>query len=57
VLGYLDSLAEEAQRKGRRAVVVLDNAPLHKAGAIQDARAGGKLRGSKCTTCRRTART
>jgi putative transposase len=45
VLGYLDSLAEEAQRKGRRAVVVLDNAPLHKAGAIQDARAGWEAKG------------
>lgn len=37
VLVYLDSLAEEAQRKGGRAVVVLDNASFHKAGAIQDA--------------------
>jgi transposase len=45
VLGYLDSLAEEAQRKGRRAVVVLDNAPFHKAGAIQDARAGWEAKG------------
>jgi putative transposase len=45
VLGYLDSLAEEAQRKGRRAVVVLDNAPFHKAGAIQDSRAGWEAKG------------
>ena len=58
VLGYLDSLAEEAQRKGRRAVVVLDNAPFHKAAAIQDARAGWEAKGLElCTTCRRTART
>jgi putative transposase len=45
VLGYLDSLAEEAQRKGRPVVVVLDNAPFHKAGAIQDARAGWEAKG------------
>lgn len=45
VLGHLNSLAEEAQRKGRRAVVVLDNAPFHKAGAIQDARAGWEAKG------------
>lgn len=47
VLSYLDSLAEEAQRKGRRAVVVLDNAPFHKAKAIQDARAGWEAKGLK----------
>ena len=45
VLGYLGSLAEEADREGRRVVVVLDNAPFHKAGAIQDARAGWKAKG------------
>lgn len=45
VLSYLDSLAEEAERKGRRVVVVLDNAPFHKAGAIQDARAGWEAKG------------
>jgi putative transposase len=45
VLTYLDSLAEEAERKGRRVVVVLDNAPFHKAGAIQDARAGWEAKG------------
>lgn len=45
VLGYLNSLAGEAERKGRRVVVVLDNAPFHKAGAIQDARAGWEAKG------------
>ena len=45
VLGYLDSLAEEAQREGRRVVVVLDNAPFHKAGAIQEGRAGWEAKG------------
>ncbi len=47
VLGYLNSLAEEAERKGRRVVVVLDNAPFHKdkAGAIQYARAGWEAKG------------
>jgi putative transposase len=58
VLGYLNSLAEEAERKGRRVVVVLDNAPFHRAGAVQDARAGWEAKGlSSSTTCRRTART
>ncbi len=58
VLGYLNSLAKEAERKGRRVVVVLDNAPFNKAGAIQDARAGWEAKGLElCTTCRRTART
>jgi putative transposase len=58
VLGYLGSLAEEADREGRRVVVVLDNAPFHKAGAIQDARAGWEAKGlSSSTTWRRTART
>ncbi len=45
VLSYLNSLAEEAERKGRRVVVVLDNAPFHKAGAIRDARAGWEAKG------------
>ena len=44
VLGYLDSLTQEAERKGRRVVVVLDNAPLHKAGAVRDARPGWRRR-------------
>jgi putative transposase len=45
VLGYLDSLTQEAQRKGRRVVVVLDNAPLHKAGSVRDARPGWEAKG------------
>ena len=40
-----NSLAEEAQGEGRRVVVVLDNAPFHKAGAIQEARAGWEAEG------------
>ncbi|CAA9446136.1 MAG: hypothetical protein AVDCRST_MAG80-1790 [uncultured Rubrobacteraceae bacterium] len=47
VLSYLNSLAEEAQGEGRRVVVVLDNAPLYKAGAIQEARAGWEAKGLK----------
>ena len=45
VLGYLDSLTQEAERKGRRVVVVLDNAPFHKAGAVRDARPGWEAKG------------
>lgn len=45
VLGYLNSLAEEAHREGRRVVVVLDNAPFHKARAIQEAREGWEAKG------------
>ena len=45
VLSYLDSLAEEAQKQGRRVVVVLDNAPFHKAGAVWDARSGWEAKG------------
>ncbi len=39
VIGYLDTLAEGAQREGKLVVVVLDNAPFHKAGAVRDAQA------------------
>ena len=45
VLGSLDSLTQEAERKGRRVVVVLDNAPFHKAGAVRDARPGWEAKG------------
>lgn len=45
VLGYLDSLAEKAQREGGRVVVVLDNASFHKAEAIREARAGWEAKG------------
>ncbi len=45
VLDYLDVLAEEAERDGKPIVVVLDNAPFHKAGAVQNARAGWEEKG------------
>jgi putative transposase len=45
VLSYLGSLAQKAQREGRRVVVVLDNAPFHKAGAVRDARAWWEAKG------------
>jgi hypothetical protein len=45
VLGYLDSLTQEAEMKGRRVVVVLDIAPFHKAGAVRDARPGWEAKG------------
>ncbi len=45
VLSYLDALAEEAEREGRAVVVVLDNAPFHKAGAVRDARSGWEAKG------------
>ncbi len=47
VLSYLDALAEEAEREGVPVVVVLDNAPFHKAGAVRDARAGWEVKGLK----------
>lgn len=45
VLSYLEALAEEAERDGKPIVVVLDNAPFHKAGAVRDARAGWEAKG------------
>ena len=45
VIGYLGALAEEAERGGRPAVVVLDNAPFHTAGAVREREAGWKARG------------
>lgn len=45
VIGYLGALAERAQRDGARVVVVLDNAPFHKAGAVRDARPGWEAKG------------
>ena len=45
VLGYLEALAEQAEAEDERCVVVLDNAPLHKAGAIQEAREGWEAKG------------
>lgn len=34
VIGYLDALAEEAEKAGEEVVVVLDNAPFHTAKAV-----------------------
>ena len=45
VVGYLDALAEEAERAGKPAVVVLDNAPFHTAGAVRERRAGWEAKG------------
>ncbi len=45
VIGYLDALAEKARRDGKPVVVVLDNAPFHKASAVRDARAGWESKG------------
>jgi putative transposase len=36
VVGYLDALAEEAQKTGKEVMVVMDNAPLHTAGMIRE---------------------
>ena len=47
VIAYVDVLAEEAEREGKPVVVVLDNAPFHKAGAVRDARAGWEAKGLK----------
>jgi putative transposase len=40
VIGYLDVLASEAERAGEEVVVVLDNAPLHTAGAVREREEG-----------------
>ena len=45
VLSYLNDLAEKAEREGKPLVVVLDNAPFHKAGAVRDARTGWEAKG------------
>jgi hypothetical protein len=45
VIGYLDALAERAKLEGKPVVVILDNAPFHKARAVRDARAGWEGKG------------
>lgn len=45
VKSYLDALAEQTQRKGKRCVVVLDNAPFHTAGMIREREAQWESRG------------
>ena len=36
VMGYLDALAQEAEKADEEVVVVMDNAPLHTAGIIRE---------------------
>ncbi|MDP9478761.1 MAG: IS630 family transposase [Actinomycetota bacterium] len=45
VVGYLDALAEEAERGGKPVVVVLDNAPFHTAEAVRGRRTDWEERG------------
>ena len=45
VVSYLEALAREAERARKPVVVVLDNAPFHKAGAVRDEREGWEARG------------
>ncbi len=47
VVGYLDALAQKAERKGKKkpVVVVLDNAPFHTAGAVREREPGWEERG------------
>lgn len=47
MVDYLDLLAEKAELEGKPVVVVLDNAPFHKAGAVRERRAGWEARGLK----------
>jgi putative transposase len=45
VVSYLELLAEKARREGKPVVVVLDNAPFHKAGAVSERRPGWEAKG------------
>ena len=45
VVGYLELLAEKATREGKPVVVVLDNAPFDKAGAVCKRRPGWEAKG------------
>lgn len=45
VLGYLDALAEKAEEEAKPCVVVLDNAPFHRARALQERLAGWEAKG------------
>jgi hypothetical protein len=40
MIGYLHALTGEVERWKKRVVMVLDNAPFHKAGAVRDRRPG-----------------
>lgn len=43
----LELLTEKAESEGKPVVVVSDNAPLHKAGAVRERRPGWEARGLK----------
>lgn len=45
VIAYLDALAEQAHKTGTFTVVVLDNAPFHRAKGMQERRAGWEAQG------------
>ena len=45
VIGYLDILAEKAEEEAKPVVAVLDNAPFHRAGALQEERAKWEAKG------------
>jgi hypothetical protein len=45
VIGYLDALAEGAEREGRPVVVVLGRAPFHLAGAVRERRSVWEAKG------------
>ncbi len=45
VIGYLDALAEEAERERKPVVVVLDRAPFHRAGAVRERRTVWEAKG------------
>ncbi|MDP8951009.1 MAG: IS630 family transposase [Actinomycetota bacterium] len=45
VIGYLDALAEEAEREGKPVVVVLDRAPFHRSGAVRERRSVWEAKG------------
>jgi len=58
VVAYVDLLAEKAEREGKPVVVVLDiGHPSIEPGWCATDGPGGRIRGSGCTTCQRTART
>ncbi len=45
VQSYLDALAGQAEKEGKRCVVVLDNAPFHTAGVVRERESGWASRG------------
>lgn len=47
MVGYLDLLAEKAEREGKLVMVVLDRAPFHRAGMVRERRLGWEAKGLK----------